>query len=510
MLICAQTGVIINQLIKKKEKFMKRILNFVVCIILMITATQTIAQGVKRTITPVFSPATITASNDTVCFGIYPGIINGTAATGSGVNVYSWENSLDSITWTVIPLAAGQNYDPGTPLVSTYYRRNVTNDCGTGYSNPVLITVWDNLTAGVPSGGISPLCFGGNGGFIITTIGSGGAPGTILQPQSSPDNITWSNLPIGDTITVGTPAVTTYYRWAFINSCSTVYGATTTITVYSVFALGGPITGANNNICNGDQGGTLTSPPPTGGAPGTTLQWEVSIDGITYVPVVGATSLTLVSGAQTQNVWYQLVYTNSCGTLTSAPIAIVVYDPVTAGVPSGGVSPLCFGGNGGVISTTAGSGGAPGTILQPQSSTDNITWSNLPIGATITTGILNVTTYYRWAFINSCSTVYGATTTITVYPVLDGGTIGSDATLCSGDIQPTIIELIPSSGGVAPYTYTWEESYDNGVTWTVILGATSSTYTPLPVVNPGFTNIDVYYRRVVMSGGSCGTAISNY
>ena len=123
---------------------------------------------------------------------------------------------------------------------------------------------------------------------------------------------------------------------------------------------------------------------------------------------------------------------------------------------------------------------------------------------------MTVTTYYRWAFINSCGTVYGAVTTITVYPALVGGKIGSNATLCSGATQPAIIELIAPTGGLAPYSYSWEISYDKGATWTTIPGAINSTYTPTPEINPGMVDIYVFYRRWVTSSGGCGSVISNY
>jgi hypothetical protein len=100
---------------------------------------------------------------------------------------------------------------------------------------------------------------------------------------------------------------------------------------------------------------------------------------------------------------------------------------------------------------------------------------------------------------------------ITVYPELNGGTIGigtgtgTSQAYCYG-ITPFIsLGILPASGGSNPsnYTYQWESSIDTGKTWTNT-GTITQDYSlnsPLPQTTQ--------YRRAVTDNLGCGTKYSD-
>ncbi len=78
---------------------------------------------------------------------------------GSGVWVYSWEYKEGAGPWIVIPGEIGLTYDiPAGQTATRTYRRVATNDCGTGYSNEVTVTVYPNTVVGSITGN-QTLCY---------------------------------------------------------------------------------------------------------------------------------------------------------------------------------------------------------------------------------------------------------------------------------------------------------------------------------------------------------------
>jgi hypothetical protein len=88
--------------------------------------------------------------------------------------------------------------------------------------------------------------------------------------------------------------------------------------------------------------------------------------------------------------------------------------------------------------------------------------------------------------------------TLTVYKKLTACSIASDQTICHGDTPNPLTQLSAASGGTGTTTYYWQQSTDNGVTWTEIIGANSADgYAP-----PALTQTTLY-RRMVQN--DCGT-----
>lgn len=107
------------------------------------------------------------------------------------------------------------------------------------------------------------------------------------------------------------------------------------------------------------------------------------------------------------------------------------------------------------------------------------------------------------ADITGCSTVdISDTADVILDPAMTGGTISaSQSTICSGT-SPSLLNATAPTGGLSPYTFTWQYSAD-GSTWTDISG--SNTQGPLSTAPSISAN--TYYRRFVRS--KVCTAISS-
>ena len=226
---------------------------------------------------------------------------------------------------------------------------------------------------------------------------------------------------------------------------------------------------------------------------------------------------------------YKVVITGSCGTLTSATVALqeqtvlskaaVVTAKSSSNVALLPVSTTC---NGSSVNLTL----AAGSIgnIQWQSSTDGSNYTNLgslviqsalnAVNPVLTTssGVLTQDTWFRVVASNgACSSVNGLSIKIIVSaPAVAGIILGGDVTVCASaasamDLTGT---LVPFSNSTTltlngnQGTIVWQKSinYTAAVpTWAAVAGATTSTLT---VVN---LTVDTWYRALVTSGACKAT-----
>jgi gliding motility-associated-like protein len=119
---------------------------------------------------------------------------------------------------------------------------------------------------------------------------------------------------------------------------------------------------------------------------------------------------------------------------------------------------------------------------------------------------LLVTAYYRRVVRDSgvpVITDISKEVTILVQPKIQDNDLSAyNEDVCSGN-QPNEIFATPPipTGGTGTYTYYWEESVDNGTTWTLIPTETNNSYLPPPLAVGSITNVQ--FRRIVSSGIGC-------
>ncbi|MEZ4959761.1 MAG: RICIN domain-containing protein [Saprospiraceae bacterium] len=271
---------------------------------------------------------------------------------------------------------------------------------------------------------------------------------------------------------------------------------------------GGTIAG-NQTVCSGGDPGAFTS-PTAGTAAGTrTYRWESSPTdcntGFTTIASATAATYTPPAGI-TQTTYFRRITISTlngvaCEAASNCLTVAVVADPAITAQPTG--TTICSGGTASL--SVAATGGTPSLNYQWQSSTDNITFSNIA-GATAssyTTPALSSTTYYRAvvsASGNGCGSVTSSAATVTVVadPAITAQPTGT--TICSGG---TASLSVTATGGTPSLGYQWQSSTDN-VTFANIAGATSSSYT-----SPALATT-AYYRVVVSAtGNGCGSVTSS-
>ncbi|HAS44242.1 MAG TPA: hypothetical protein DCS93_27435 [Microscillaceae bacterium] len=137
-------------------------------------------------------------------------------------------------------------------------------------------------------------------------------------------------------------------------------------------------------------------------------------------------------------------------------------------------------------------------------------WYDAEVGGTLlqdnanpsyVVGVLTDVTYYVSVYLPGCDFESDrAVVNVTLSP-LAGGIVGPDQMIQKGDVPATINSLQAASGGFGFLTYSWETS-TNGIDWSLIAGATDTTYTPDALF------VTTYFRRLVNSA-ECGQMESN-
>ncbi len=135
------------------------------------------------------------------------------------------------------------------------------------------------------------------------------------QWQSSPDNVTWSDIPGATSNVYGSTAVSakTYFQRKATNSCGVLaYSNVISVDVYPAVSPGSIAT--DQTICGATIPAAFTSTGlPTGGNGTYTYQWQSSLDNIGWSNIGGATATTYAPpGALAVTTYYRRNVT-SCG-----------------------------------------------------------------------------------------------------------------------------------------------------------------------------------------------------
>lgn len=262
-----------------------------------------------------FTPGYITNLNQTITFNTSPAQINATASTGGECSVnlyYQWQQSLDSINFTDISGANGQNYQPGSLTTSTYFRRHTTCGHMNGYtSNTAFITVTPQLDGGLITSDNSSVHLDSIPENILTTPASGGNcnGAYTYQWQGSVDNIAFWNLAGATSQNYQPPALsnTSYYRRK--TSCNQETAFTDTLTISIIQPLDpGCIYTANQVILYDSLPDSLFATPASFGDCNASFQyqWQSSPDNIYFRDMPGETGPTLgFSVPLLQTTWFQ-------------------------------------------------------------------------------------------------------------------------------------------------------------------------------------------------------------
>lgn len=199
------------------------------------------------------------SANQTICAGATAGMltqaIGTTLSGGNGSFNYQWLQSTNNgATWSIISGAINANYAPGTPSVTTQYRRLVTSNTCADSSNIITITIQGSLgNLGISSNQI--ICAGNTPQNIVGNTPSGGNGSFTYLWESSNDNVNWSQIAGANQKDYQPLALyqTTYYRRFVISgSCSSYSPSPVIITVNPLPE--GNISAVATAICQTDAG----------------------------------------------------------------------------------------------------------------------------------------------------------------------------------------------------------------------------------------------------------------
>ena len=315
--------------------------------------------------------------------------------------------------WSVTP-ASGVTFISGTdsssidPVInfndkgSYKLRLTVTNKCGTYFKDSII-----NIK------GIPVVTLLSNQNYCDSQSVNFG---TNLNHKPSYDssygtisNFNWSISPSGYSFLNGTDSSSKYPVISFPNTttttttyqiisnisneCGNSLADTQSIKIYSPIKL---TVNSNQTICSNQQPTLLTSATPTGGNGTYSIQWQQSIDGITFSDTSGMSSSTFQPPVLTSTNWYRLKVSSSPCDFYSNSISIKVLPAISNNYSSANTS-ICFGSSSPTITGSIPTGGDSIYSYQWQLFNDTI-WNNtssIDTFQNFNPGNLSITTFFR-------------------------------------------------------------------------------------------------------------------
>ena len=374
-------------------------------------------------------------------------LISGNVPAGGTAHfTYQWQSSTDNLTFNDITGANSRDYGPPVPTVTMYYRRVASS--GTCFpsstSNIVMIQALvplSNNTITAPA--LTTFCASGTPGAISGSNPLGGNGSYIYQWQSSADSLNFTDI-IGATSKNYVPVTitdTTYYRRVVTSGVCLTPSISNVIGIYIQHSI------ANNTIapptvsafCVTGRPGVITGSTPTGGDGNYTYQWQISLDGVSFNTINGATSINYLPPLISATTYYRrlIVSSGKCLVPLNSNIITLQIQPALANnvITAPTVTNFCTVFDPGIITGNTPVGGDGNYIYQWEFSTDNVVFT--PITGATTKDydppVITTTTYYRRMVMSGACTVFLSSNVITITQdpmvVADAG---SNPTICVG------------------------------------------------------------------------------
>lgn len=336
-----------------------------------------------------------------------------------------------------------------------------------------------------------------------------GATLSVALTGAAPWSIIYSNGSISKTITGISESLYTF-------SVTPSAGVTTTYTITSVTDANNmtnsgtgnavvtalpnyvaPTVPAINDLCYGANDAVIRATVPGTQSGVVEYQWQSSPDNMTWIDVDNSNTLNYMPGALYNSIYYRVfAFIPGCESKVSNAIKVNVHEPITNAVVSCEKQTLCFGDVPAKLTSTPSSGGNGTFNYQWQMKTSG-NWLNVganslsyqPESITITTTFRLIT---RDTGAPSCGSVYSNELVVFVMDPILPGTISGDQKIADGGVPAPLTSLTPGSGS-GTISYEWESSVDNGVTWTLMSGASDAGY------SPGALTVPTWFRRITVT-----------
>lgn len=150
---------------------------------------------VKISVLPDIDPGEIGAEQ-TICYNTQPTQLSGTNSSGGAGNYqYKWKMSTSGADFDYIPLATNSYYAPTNLTQTTYFMREVSSGlCGTKFTNPVTISVYNDVDPGQITIDKPIICFDSTPGLLTGTLATGGCDNISYQWQYSDNGLSWNAI----------------------------------------------------------------------------------------------------------------------------------------------------------------------------------------------------------------------------------------------------------------------------------------------------------------------------
>jgi gliding motility-associated-like protein len=411
---------------------------------------------------------------------------------GSSGTILNWQRSPNGSAWTGIGNGGSTtlNYRASTLAGTSYFRARLSDGaCPVVFSTPDTVFL-DPLSDAGTANGATAHCDTGNSGFVFIT----GFTGNVVKWQQSTNGVTFTDVAASanDTIFYNNLLDTTHYRAIVQNGACGEDTSNVVVITVSPDVVAGTLSGGTS-YCAAINTTLLQLTGYTGGV----VKWQQSINAGPFTDIAN-TDDTLRVNNVTQNTTYRvIVASGTCGSDTSNTTSILV--GLSDAGTIAGTATYCDT----INHDTLFLNGFVGAILNWQSSTDGVTFTNVVPANTSDTLVytnLTDTTYFR-AIVKSatCPEDTSDTATIFVDPLAIGGLLSASKSFCDTFNSDTLI-LTGFQGNIT----NWEASIDTGKTW-------------VPFA-PAYTNDSLFitdlkqttqFRVVVSNPGSCPDSLSN-
>ncbi|WP_299826449.1 PKD domain-containing protein [uncultured Pontibacter sp.] len=462
------------------------------------------SNAVKVTVLPVIANNILTGSQ-IICIGSTPVSIAGSLPTGgNSMYTYLWESSLDGENFAAAPAENNQlHYQPEALTQTTWFRRVVQSGDCSHYSEPILVTVNEEITANnisqnqlicvgaTPAELFGPDPVGGDGNYTYLWESSTTGPDTDFSPAAG-DNTSINYKP-------GAITQTTWFRRVVsAGPCAPNYSPSIQITVTPPIASNS--ISMPQAICEGTQPASLVGSVPTGGNGTYTYVWESSTTSPNggFTPAPGVNNQQDYTPGQVPGTsWFRRVIFSEGCTSVSVAVQITVVPPVANNIVSSDQL-VCVGTMPATLQGTTPTGGDSNYTYRWEASTDNINFSAAPgisNGANYTSGPLSGNTWFRRVVMaGPCAESVSASVKITVNTPVANNSIGSPQLICAGT-KPGVLHGSVPTGGSGDYTYLWEFSTTSATTGFAPAAGTNNT----PAYEPDVLHRNTWFRRKVIS-----------
>jgi len=345
-----------------------------------------------------------------------------------------------------------------------------------------------------------------NGSSSLTAVKvCSGNNNVALTLSDSYGNIQWlySNTPTGSYRSIPEENNTslvlsnlmetgTVYYYAKVSCSTTVFTNKIAVTVQK--SIPGSITGSGT-ICSGN-----TKTLALAGS-SETIQWQTSATGLigSYKNIEAISSSTYTTPALTENTYYQaVVQTGNCMPVVTQPVLVGVNKPLGSWTIQEGDSGVCYGKQT-VLHLINNEKTAANSIAWYKSTNAGLSWTVVSgqISATLTSGNLTVTTWFKAKLASGTCYVETPMIKVTVAPTAKSGSIVTDkVSVCQNGI--ITFSLTGSVGSI----YDWQSS-PTGLIGTFSSVGSGATYTTSPA---SLATLNV---KCIISNPGCSTATTS-